>query len=500
MFIMRLALFFSFILVSFQAYPQNRGNIWCFGDSAGIDFNQTLPSPIRSMVKTRGSTSSISDSLGNLLFYVATNSGTIGNTAKIWCSDNSIMQKGDSIVGQGWFNEESIAPNPLNNNTYYLFSIGVTTSGPTGFFYSLIDMNLNGGLGAVVQKNIQLQPFKIDDEVSLIKHGNGRDWWVFFRSNFSPNDTIYSYLISVNGISNLIWQKINSINNGHAKRIVFTNDGKHAVLTNFGGLIEFVDFDRCTGLFSNSINISNELETPSLFGVAISPNDSKLYISTDSNSPDTCYIFQYDLNATDIRGSKDTIYTYSFPPSYYEVGLLELAPNGKIYVANQYQNGVNVPFPYQDSMYNYINMNLSVINDPDQLGSACNFQSYSFYLGGARAYWGLPNNPNYDLPALQNSICDTITTVNSVEQTKPKLNVFYHTDWKKLFVNASGLKDGEYHLAIYTIDGKLIFSSPTSSLSGFLTKDIAAEGFSSGTYIVVLENGKVKLTEKFIAN
>lgn len=148
-------------------------------------------------------------------------------------------------------------------------------------------------------------------------------------------------------------------------------------------------------------------------------------------------------------------------------------------------------------MYNFVNMNLSVINEPNQLGVSCNFQPYSFDLGGARSYLGLPNNPNYDLPALQNSICDTITSVNSVELTKPKLKVFYHTDWKKLFVNASGLKDGEYDLSIYSIEGRLVFSSSATSMNGFITKDISVESFSSGTYIVALSNGESKLTGKF---
>lgn len=336
---------FFLVLLSTQLYSQNRGNIWCFGDSAGIDFNQPgNPVPIRSEVKNRGSCTSICDTSGRLLFYAATHSGLVGNTTSIWSFNNTLIQNGDSIVGQGWWNELSIAPSPLNNNTFYLISIGVTTSGSTGFYFSLIDMNLNGGLGAVVQKNVQLQSFKIDDEVSLIKHGNGRDWWIFFRKNSTPNDTIYSYLLDINGFSNLNIQKIGAINNGFFKRIIFTNTGTHAVLTNFGGLIEFMDFDRCSGLFSNSINISNEFETPYLIGVAISSDDSKLYVTTNTSSPDTSYLIQYDLTNSDIRSTKDTIYTYTYPPSVYEVGQLMLGPDSKIYVANGYYKDTKIFF------------------------------------------------------------------------------------------------------------------------------------------------------------
>ncbi|MBK6640279.1 MAG: hypothetical protein IPG39_03130 [Bacteroidetes bacterium] len=35
------------------------------------------------------------------------------------------MLNGDSIFGQAWYQELVIVPNPANDSTYYLFSIGV---------------------------------------------------------------------------------------------------------------------------------------------------------------------------------------------------------------------------------------------------------------------------------------------------------------------------------------------------------------------------------------
>ncbi|MBL0341878.1 MAG: hypothetical protein IPP71_13625 [Bacteroidetes bacterium] len=64
----------------------------------------------------------------------------------------------------------------------------------------------------------------------------------------------------------------------------------------------------------------------------------------------------------------------------------------------------NFPYPYPD-IYNMYNMNLSVINQPDSLGATCDFQPYSFYLGGKRTYVGLPNNPDYELgPLIRQSL------------------------------------------------------------------------------------------------
>ncbi|MBL0341881.1 MAG: hypothetical protein IPP71_13640 [Bacteroidetes bacterium] len=48
-------------------------------------------------------------------------------------------------------------------------------------------------------------------------------------------------------------------------------------------------------------------------------------------------------------------------------------------------------------------MTLSVINYPDSLGTACGYSPFSFYLGGKRTYYGLPNNPDYDMPAIAGS-------------------------------------------------------------------------------------------------
>ncbi|MBL0341082.1 MAG: hypothetical protein IPP71_09235 [Bacteroidetes bacterium] len=43
-----------------------------------------------------------------------------------------------------------IVPNPSDDSSYYVFSIGVTFQ--FGLMYSIVDMQGDGGLGAVTQK------------------------------------------------------------------------------------------------------------------------------------------------------------------------------------------------------------------------------------------------------------------------------------------------------------------------------------------------------------
>ena len=483
----------------FSVYSQKQGNIWCFGDSAGINFNQSPPSTFTSSVRSRGSCCSIADTSGSLLFYANTGSGVLGSTTLVWTSEHQLMQNGDSIVGQGWYYELVIVPNPASNNTFYLFSIGVTNSGDSGLYYSVVDMNMNGGLGAVTQKNIQLQPFKIDDGLTAIKHGNGRDWWLFFRRNIAPSDTFYSYLIDPTGISNFTIQKAGSLHPGARKQLFFNSNGTKLVTTGGAGLIEYFDFDRCTGVISNPVNISQSFETPLIGGAAISPNDSVLYVSTNTNSPDTSYIFQYNLADTNIRLTKDTIHVYTYPPSVYEVGFLKLGPDKNIYVANGYYNGVQNYFPYADSMYNFVNMNLSVINQPNNLSAACDFQPYSFYLGGKRSYLGLPNNPDYSLGPIPNSLCDTVTSIDETfSQKASSISIFYHHTWQTAFINASGLKGSQLKLIVMDISGRIIFTERGVSANGFFSRDLPMNEFASGLFLITIVSEKEKLTGKMV--
>ena len=495
----KLFLFFLFAFNCLASFSQKQGNIWCFGDSAGIDFNQSPPTTFTSKVRNKGSCCSIADTSGSLLFYANTRAGRAGNTTQIWSSNNQLMQNGDSIVGQGWFYELVIVPNPTFDSTYYLFSIGVTNSGDSGLYYSMVDMKLNGGLGAVALKNIRLQSFKCDDQLTSIKHANGRDWWLLFRESSAPNNIIYSYLISTNGISNLITNQVGSVNNGYLKRMVISSDGSKIACTNYAGLIEILGFNRCSGIFNGPINISNEFETPYTIGAEISADNNVLYISTDSQSPDTSYLFQYNLADTNIRLTKDTIHIYTYPPSVYEAGMLKLGPDNKIYVANGYYNGVQNFFPYADSMYNFVNMNLSVINQPNNLGSACDFQPYSFNLGGKRSYLGLPNNPDYDMGPIPNSICDTVTSVTTLwSKQNAAISIFYHTSWQTAFVNASGLKGSRIQLVVMDLSGRIVYSENSECKDGFFTRDLSMSNFASGMYLISIFTEREKLTGKMV--
>ncbi|MBK9045413.1 MAG: hypothetical protein IPL74_01520 [Bacteroidetes bacterium] len=94
---------------------------------------------------------------------------------------------------------------PDNSDQYYLFSIGVTNITDYGLFYSIIDMSLDGGLGAVTQKTsclIACRQLIVSKQLSTVME---RDWWLLFRkwdpTGLTANKRYYKYLIDPTGVS-----------------------------------------------------------------------------------------------------------------------------------------------------------------------------------------------------------------------------------------------------------------------------------------------------------
>ncbi|HNT83282.1 MAG TPA: hypothetical protein PKK73_10795 [Bacteroidia bacterium] len=213
------------------------------------------------------------------------------------------MQGGDTIVGEAWYNDMVSIPKPNSNNLYYLFSMSETNVPTQGMWYSLVDMNANGGLGSVIVKNVRMNNFRNADCVTAIKHGNGRDWWVF--SKYSTNSTsfnrFYTYLVTPDTIMPPIVQNLNNAADGDVQRIIFNSKGTKMMQINPLGFMCEYDFDRCTAAITNPHLIFPEQTSNYnrlFWSGAYSPNDSLFYISTNRFfGIDTSYLFQFDLTA-----------------------------------------------------------------------------------------------------------------------------------------------------------------------------------------------------------
>lgn len=120
-------LFYLLLIICFSSeflFSQNRNNIWCFGDSCLIDFNTSPPLVGSSIIRTRGNACSISDSIGNLLFYSGSPHVDLWQSGYFWVGviynkNHEIIDNGDSLACEGWYYEMTIVPDPNNNKRYH---------------------------------------------------------------------------------------------------------------------------------------------------------------------------------------------------------------------------------------------------------------------------------------------------------------------------------------------------------------------------------------------
>ncbi|MBC8110692.1 MAG: hypothetical protein H7Y04_06490, partial [Verrucomicrobia bacterium] len=150
--------------INVKVYRQERrdGGRWFFGNNAGIDFRSGTAQAITSgQVNTTEGSSSVSDLNGRLIFY------TDGVT--VYDSTGAIMPDtlGLPVTGANGLQGSPastqsaiIVPQPDDKgcqSLYYIFTTGDVPAGQ-GLRYSVVDMRLNGGRGAIVEKNVPLVP------------------------------------------------------------------------------------------------------------------------------------------------------------------------------------------------------------------------------------------------------------------------------------------------------------------------------------------------------
>ena len=496
------------MLICTDLTAQFNNNYWLFGDSAGINWTTpNNPSFFNSKVRGRGTSVSLADSNGVLIYSHTNGNIAFMNKTKTYNRYNTIIENSDSIVGESWYHEMQLIPYAGNDSLVYLFSIGV--NGYQGLFYTLINYKANNDSGIVIQKNIQLQNAPAFDGLTAVKHGNGRDWWLLFKkwdgTGQVGNNETYIYLITEIGIVAPLVQNIGPLFSTGGGGMISNCFGTKLAQIDWRGLILIFDFNRCNGILSNPLAIEIERTGPPYpyyFSTAFSPDGSKLYVASIASSNqagqnDT--LFQFDLNAPNISASKQVIYVL---PSYQKsMGNIKLAPDNKIYVTT---GDESLGIPYPDTLFTTINSNLSVINQPDSLGLACDFQPFSFYLGGARTYYGLPNNPDYELGAWVGSPCDTLT-VSLTENTKNDVffQAWYNAEWNMIHVNASKLKGRGGVLRLFDVEGRVVYERkinviPGGYFTGEINMNVRRTADASGVYIVSLTTEKDKVQGKIL--
>ncbi|MFC5269114.1 gliding motility-associated C-terminal domain-containing protein [Adhaeribacter terreus] len=243
-------------------------------------------------------------------------------------------------------------------------------------------MRLDGGKGGVVaaSKNTLVSAIPVAWKLTACLHSNNTDVWIVVHEEQGTNK-FYSFLLSASGISQPVVSTVgvnylSSTPSGTLKsspNSAFIGDAM-----TWGGITQLLDFNRSAGQLTNPRTFAFAPLMP--WGIAFSPDVSKLYLSAGAGSndgtgspyPSAVEINQYNLNAgsfANVLASKTKL------NSNANIWFLDmqLGMDGKIYVLS---NGARPPDPISGQF----NSHLSVINCPNALGLSCNFQDTVIYL------------------------------------------------------------------------------------------------------------------------
>ncbi len=434
----------------------------------------------------KGTEATICDAQGN--FLMSTNGIWIAN------ANNDTMLNGsglnpNGITGNWAFGLPMIAnaiflPFPGDSNRFVLFHHTADLIGSNyktlELLYSEINIQLDNSLGGVVLKNQIVLQDTLAGGITACKHANGRDWWVVMIEDSS--DIVYRMLLSPSGIQSISTAPLGiDFAFGVDIQISFSQDGTKFICSKTDGgvikehFVRVLDFDRCSGTFSNPrvFDVSGSIG----WGLAFSPSGRFAYACSSNN------IYQFDLDSLTI----DTVATYDgfiSPPgssccatSFWN---MYLAANGKIYITS----GSSV-------------QHLHEMNYPDSAGVACDVQQHALDLGSYLHLRAVPNHPNYNLGPVIGSVCDTL----SVGLAEPAHDFHFS-------ISPNPVSDGVVKLTyllpqnkagvleVFDLTGQRVYSQqlpPWSTL-----QFVQLPEMSSGLYTCVIRSGNEKTAKKLV--
>lgn len=348
-------------------------NIWYFGKNAGLDFSTEPPTVLSDgKTNTQGPTAVRSGANGKLLFY--SDSNTLYNRF------HQPMPNGALLRSKGY----GVMALPVDRLQFQLM-----TTNDTFVLYTTVHMDRRGYTGdaeRTVREKALLKEAGVKFAVSCpglvaVKTRKGNTW------------------MTTRGVTNLL-----TISNAGTSNEQGINDGGQLKLSHDSQLLanalpgsggfDLLYFNPSTGQITEGFTVLLP-ELKNAFGVEFSPDDRFLYVSTYGKP---ARLWQFDLEAgpdgPSVAASRIRI---AESPVAKTFGYLQMAPNGKIYVA------MNPDGAGSDA--------LSVIHEPGNKGTLCRFQERGQSLGGGRCYFGLPQFTNGTLqmnPPLRITGPDTI--------------------------------------------------------------------------------------------
>ena len=341
------------ILFAQLCFSQGEANIWYFGENAGLDFNTGSPVTLNNgVLVTNEGCATISDASGNLLFY--TDGVNVYNRLHNLVPNTGLAGSASST------HSAIVVPKPQDINIYYVFTVG---DGGGALSYSELDMRLDSGLGDItINKNILLAN-PVNEKITAIKKSGSDGFWVVSHRYNSDEFLIYEVtLAGVNTAPSVIPIGSNTGFFNLGGQIKISPDNSKLAVAR-GGEVQLFDFDSTTGTITNPQTINTG--SFNSYGIEFSVNGDLLYVAYFGG------VSQYNLLAgTTANIVASEVVLISVPNEGF--ASLQIAPDGKIYVARQNQ------------------FYIDFIANPNVIGIGCNYNYQGLPLNGALSNLGLP--------------------------------------------------------------------------------------------------------------
>jgi gliding motility-associated-like protein len=490
---MNLTISLIFLIFFGASFAQKEANVWHFGIGNSLDFNSGAPVQTSgSQMYTNEGCTSYCDENGNLLFY-SNGGGRLPASGqdggKIWNKNNQVMYDMQGTEGGGWSAAQSsvVVPSPGEPNLYYLFTMeelefdgdGVVPSEPNGkgFRYFKIDMTLNGGLGDVVEADVQVYDYSYEG-ICAIRHSNGTDYWILINQDTSG---IGVYSVNQNGVQLAGVYPYPAFYSGFGIiKSSPTQSGVGApccnkVMTSAG----LYDFNLSTGV----LTLEGDLGAASDYNFEFSPNGFYLYASIFDPNTFASNLVQYNVFAPSQTGqtveSTAQVIVQNFNGLY-----LQLASDGKIYFTEQ-------SFGFTTLLGT---INCPNTSDPTVSSGVLSFPNDSLLSIG---FYTLPNFPSWIFyNSYEAQIQFGPDTVYLCPGDTLLLNAGEGTSWS--WGGDASTNTSQF----YTVTSPGIFSATVTSTCGFGSDQIIVlpcespslcEGFDLGDPITACLNDTIQL-------
>ena len=242
---MKIILIFSF-LIPIAVFSQNQN--WVFG------VNQRFSPPSTngfSSVNQIEGTSCLSNAAGQILAY--------SQGLNAYDRNHNIMPNGSLLFGSSSTTQSAlIVQQPNTPNILYLFTLGQMGA---PLYYSIIDMTLNGGLGAVTAaKNVGLNvAFNMREGLSAVTTCDQETTWIVTKRALSSN--FYAYPLTATGLGAAVVSSAGFAGTATATQgtLSFHLDGNRLAVSYYQtDRLETYGFNKSTGIvtFQNNYNIA----------------------------------------------------------------------------------------------------------------------------------------------------------------------------------------------------------------------------------------------------